>query len=136
MAKRRKIFDVVGAFIKDGHNRVLLCKRMENDRFGSMWEFPGGKIEMHEEKRTALKREIKEELGVDIKVGRLINRFDDEIPEMKIYVYLFNCSIVNGKPECKDCQDLRWITLDQAKELNLAPADKKIVQYLKRRRIR
>ena len=136
MKRKMVVFDVVGALIKDNHNRILLCKRMDNDRFGSMWEFPGGKVEMHENKKEALKRELKEELGIEIKVGRLINRFEDEIPEMRIYVYLYDCSILNGVPQCIECQDVKWITINECKELNLAPADKKITGYLERRKLK
>jgi len=133
--KRQKVFDVVGAFIKDDKKKVLLCKRKEHDQFGSMWEFPGGKVEPNENKQEALKREIKEELSVDVKVGMLINRFQDEISEMKIYVYLYACTIISGSPKCIECQELKWVTLDEANKLNLAPADKKMAGYLQRRRL-
>lgn len=135
MKKKREIFDVVGAFIKDKKNRILLCKRMENDQFGSLWEFPGGKVEMHENKKEALQRELKEEIDIEVKVGRLINRFEDEIPEMKIYVYIYACSILSGEPQCLECQELKWVTLDESKNMDLAPADRKITGYLERRRI-
>jgi mutator protein MutT len=133
--KKTDVFDVVGALIVDNKNKILLCKRMDDDQFGSLWEFPGGKVEMHEDKKEALKRELKEELGVEVKVGRLINRFEDEIPEMRIYVYLYDCSIVDGQPQCLECQDLKWVTLRESKALKLAPADKKITGYLERRRL-
>lgn len=135
MKRKQKLFDVVGALIRDKKNRVLMCKRMENDRFGSLWEFPGGKVEMHENKKEALKREIKEEIGVSIKAGRLINRFQDEIPEMKIYVYLYDCAITEGEPACIECQDIKWVSIEEAKAMELAPADDKIIGYLERRRI-
>ena len=95
----------------------------------------GGKVEMHEDKKAALVREIKEELGVDVKAKRLVNRFEDEIPELKIYVYLYDCSIIDGEPQCLECQDLKWVTLKEASALKLAPVDKKIVGYLERRRL-
>ncbi|MFH1753333.1 MAG: (deoxy)nucleoside triphosphate pyrophosphohydrolase [Candidatus Omnitrophota bacterium] len=133
---KQEVFDVVGALIADKKKKkMLLCKRMENDRFGSMWEFPGGKVEMHEDKKEAIKREIMEELGIAIKVGRLVNRFEDEIPEMRIYVYLYECTILSGQPQCLECQELRWVTIKEATALDLAPADKKIVGYMERRRV-
>ncbi|MDB4349676.1 NUDIX domain-containing protein, partial [Omnitrophica bacterium] len=92
-------------------------------------------VEMHENKKEALKRELKEELGIKVKVRRLINRFEDEIPQMKIYVYLYDCSIVDGVPQCLECQDIKWVTIDESKALELAPADKKITGYIERRRL-
>jgi len=125
----KKTFDVVGALIeKDG--RMLLCKRMPDDRFGSMWEFPGGKVEKNEERIDALRRELIEEIGVEVEIVDLVGTLEDEIPIMKIYVYLYNCNIMRGEPRCIECQDIRWVTLDEAQGLELAPADKKIVKYL------
>ncbi len=125
----KKEFDVVGALIQKD-DRIFLCKRMHNDRFGSMWEFPGGKVEDGEDKAAALKRELAEEIGVEVDVGSLVTTLEDEIPIMKIHVFLYNCNIIKGEPRCIECQDTVWATLDEAKKLNLAPADKKIVRYL------
>ena len=61
------IYDVVGALIEED-GRFLVAQRKPDDRFGSMWEFPGGKIKKDEDKREALKREIKEEIGIDVRV--------------------------------------------------------------------
>lgn len=129
---KKRIFDVVGALIED-NDKILLCKRMHKDQFGSMWEFPGGKVEDNEDKVEALKRELKEEIGIEIDVSDLVDIFEDEIPTMKIHVYLYNCSIIKGTPRCIECQDIKWVTLDEITKLNLAPADKKIAQYLERR---
>ena len=133
--KKGTACDVVGAFIKDDKNRLLLCKRKEHDQFGSLWEFPGGGVELNEHKLDALKRGMKGELSVEVRIGKLINRFQDEIPGLKIYVYLYECSIVTGTPKCLDCQDLKWVSLDEAKKLPLAPTDKKIMGYVERRKL-
>jgi mutator protein MutT len=129
MKKKKLIFDVVGALIKK-RGKILICQRNVFDHFGSQWEFPGGKVEKGEGKIAALKREIKEELGIQAEVGKLIGIFEDEIPTMKIVVYLYSCSITRGTARCIECQDLKWATLKQIAELNLAPADRKICSYL------
>ena len=127
--KKKIIFDVVGALIKR-REKILVCQRNDLDLFGSLWEFPGGKVEKQEDKKAAIKREIKEELGIDIKVGKLINAFEDEITTMKITVYLYKCYITKGTPRCIECQNLRWATIDAIGRLALAPADRKIHTYL------
>jgi mutator protein MutT len=127
--KKKIIFDVVGALIKR-KGKILVCQRFDDDLFGSLWEFPGGKVEKLEDKKAAIKREIKEELGIDIKVGKLINAFEDEITTMKITVYLYKCYITKGTPRCIECQNLRWATIDAIGRLALAPADRKIHTYL------
>lgn len=123
------VFDVVGALIEK-NGKYLLCKRMENDRFGSLWEFPGGKVEDGESREDALKREIKEELAVELEVKNLVDTFEDEIPEMKIIVYLYSAVIAKGKLRPVECQDFKWAGLDEIKSLALAPADKKIYLHL------
>ena len=129
MKKKKIIFDVVGALIEK-KGRFLLCQRFDHDLFGSLWEFPGGKVEKGEDKKMALKREIKEELGIHIRVGRLINTFEDEIPTMKITVYLYRCYITRGAPRCLECQNLKWARLKEIGSLKLAPADRKIYTYM------
>ncbi|GAF72242.1 unnamed protein product [marine sediment metagenome] len=127
--KNKLYFDVVGALIEDS-GRYLVCQRLPDDRFGSMWEFPGGKVEKGEDKEGALKREIKEELGIEIRVDALAHTLEDEIPWMKIRVFLYRSSILSGQPQCLECQNFKWASIDELKKLNLAPADKKILIWL------
>ncbi|MCK4462701.1 MAG: (deoxy)nucleoside triphosphate pyrophosphohydrolase [Candidatus Omnitrophica bacterium] len=125
----KHVFDVVGAVIeKEG--KILVCQRKDDDQFGSQWEFPGGKVEENEDRVDALKRELKEEIRVEVEVGSLIDIFEDEIPTMKIYVYLYRCSIVKGTPSCIECQNIKWATIVEINTLDLAPADRKIADYL------
>lgn len=125
------VIDVAGALIED-NGRYLVCQRLEDDRFGSMWEFPGGKVEEGESKKDALRRELEEELGVEAEVGELVSIFEDEIPSMKILIYLYKCSILNGKLKCIECQDFKWANIEDIKKLNLAPADRKILKFLEK----
>ena len=107
--KSKQHFDVVAALIEQG-GKYLACQRLSEDYFGSMWEFPGGKVEEGEEKENALKREIKEELGIEIEMHGLARTFEDEIPSLKITVYLYKVSVLKGNPERVECQD--FISLD------------------------
>jgi mutator protein MutT len=130
MAKR--IIDVCGGLIeKDG--KFLVAQRKYNDRFGGLWEFPGGKIEDGESKEAAIKRELDEELGIEVETGGTVLVVEDEIPDLKIVIYLIECSVKRGEPRPIDCQDVKWLTLDEIKMLKLAPADYKIVNWLENR---
>jgi mutator protein MutT len=127
----RQELEVVAALIKrDG--KILLCQRKKNDAFGLLWEFPGGKVEGSESGPQALRREIKEELGIDIEVGSLVERFEDQIPELKINVSLYKVLGFEGLIEALDCKAFGFFSLAEAKRLNLAPVDKKIADYLKK----
>ena len=77
----QKHLAVVAALINQ-NEKFLLCQRKQDDAFALNWEFPGGKVEEAESRPQALAREIKEELGLDIKVGSLVEVFEDELPEV------------------------------------------------------
>jgi mutator protein MutT len=129
LINKKVIKDVCGALIeRDGE--FIIARRKPDDTFGGLWEFPGGSIEPGEDREECLKREIKEELGVDIEVGRLIYTFADEIPSLKINVFLFECKIKKGIPRPIDCQEVRWADLVRLKRLKLAQADKKVLNWI------
>ncbi len=131
MASDKKLtFDVAGALIRH-KGKYLVCQRLENDQFGSMWEFPGGKVEEGENKQEALKREMQEELGIEVSVGKLVSTFEDEIPSMRITIYLYNSFILKGKIQCIECQDFKWLGLEEIGKLDLASADRKILDFLR-----
>jgi len=99
-----------------------------------MWEFPGGGIEDGETPKEAIKREIKEETGLDIIPQRMIGIFSDTKDGLTIKVHLFECLIRGGKPLAVECRSLKFIELKKAGNFNLAPVDRKIALYLKNSR--
>ena len=128
---RKKEFDVVAALIKEDE-KFLLCQRNEDDHYGNLWEFPGGTVEPNEPLKKAIEREIKEELDLEIAAGNLLTTIYDEDKSLKIKVFLFSCSIIGGLPKAVDCKDFGFFAIHKIEELNLAPADKYIFQYLKK----
>lgn len=129
----KKSIDVVAALIRK-NNKFFLCRRKEEDNFGGLWEFPGGGVEEGETLFQAIEREIKEETDLTIKADNFIAEFFDENDYLRIKVFLFSCSIFKGKPKPKDCQDLGFFTLNEAGQLDLAPVDRKIIDFLKNKR--
>jgi mutator protein MutT len=121
---------VVAACIR-GLDKLLICQRKADDDFGSLWEFPGGKREDNETMDAALIREIEEELGVQIEVVRFLSVFEDENDDLRISVHLFESQIRSGQPKTIDCQDWRWINVEELDSFDLAPVDKKIAKFLK-----
>ncbi|MDP3804189.1 MAG: (deoxy)nucleoside triphosphate pyrophosphohydrolase [Candidatus Omnitrophota bacterium] len=121
--------DVAGALIEE-NGKFLVARRKLNDSFGGFWEFPGGSVEEGETREEALKREIKEELGLDIKVGKKVFEFSGETAHMKINIHLFESKIEAGLPRAIDCDDVRWAGIDELKKLKFIPADKKALEWL------
>jgi len=126
----KKELDVVAALIKKD-NKILLCQRREDDAFGLLWEFPGGKVEKQESRQEALKREIKEELNLDIEVGFMLAVFEDETDSLKIRDWLFEVLHFKGEILCVECKASGFFSLDQIQKLSLAPVDRKIYKFLK-----
>ncbi|MBT5029747.1 NUDIX domain-containing protein [archaeon] len=111
-----------GAHIINENNQILLIKRNKNCRNkANHWSIPGGGINFFEKIDEALKREIKEELGIDIQIIQLISITDDIIKEENQHWISpqFLCKIIKGTPinlEPHKCEEIRWFDLDKIPE--------------------
>ncbi|MBZ4681336.1 (deoxy)nucleoside triphosphate pyrophosphohydrolase [Thermodesulfobacterium sp.] len=113
---------VVAGFIeKDG--KVLVVKRPTDKKRGGLWEFPGGKVEAGESLQEALKRELKEELGIEVRVGEVLEKIKYVYPDEEIELFLLSVSI-NGEPDLKESLEVKWVDLKELGYLELCPADK------------
>ena len=92
------------------------------------WEFPGGKIRAGEPAETALARELREELCLDISIvaGLPPNRYS--YPGITIELVPFVCSIARGEPRLSEHTAIRWVTFKEAQELEWAPADVAVLE--------
>jgi 8-oxo-dGTP diphosphatase len=126
----KKELDVVAALIKK-EDKFLICQRNAHDHYANLWEFPGGTVEDKEDLPRAIEREIKEELDLEIEAKDLLTELFDEDQNLIIKVFLFACVIKRGVPKTVDCQAFGFFTISEAERLNLAPADRKILDYLK-----
>lgn len=121
---------VVAAFIKKD-NKVLIAKRLTGDEnvFGK-WEFPGGKLEKGETEKEALKREIREEFELDIKVKEFIVNNICEYPKRTIDLRLYECEYIDGEFKLHDHSEYSWVDIDKLLEYDLAKADIPLAKYL------
>ena len=112
----------VGAHIINDKNQILLMKRNKNCRNkAGYWTIPGGRVELFQEVEEALKREIKEELGIDIEIIQLLSVTNDIIKEEEQHWVSpqFLCKITNGTPanlEPQKCDEIAWFDLDKIPE--------------------
>lgn len=120
---------VTAAVIQNG-SRVLIAQRPTDGLLGGMWEFPGGKQEEEEDLPTCLKREIKEELGVKIKVGEEIGVFKHAYTHYKVTLHAFACQLQQGEPKTLQVDDLRWVTLEELEDFPMGKLDRQISQKL------
>ena len=119
---------VAGLIWKD--DRFLIAQRPADKARGNMWEFVGGKKEAGESYQQALKRELQEELGIEVAVGDLAVDTIYSYPDLDVHLNLFNCQIIAGQPRLLEHQDLRWISRQETADYQFCPADRQLLQLL------
>ena len=129
MRDKMKTVFVTAAIIVD-QGKILVAQRMERDSQGLLWEFPGGKVREEEEPREALRRELMEELGIEVEVGAMVEVIYHVYPEYPILLLIYCCKIQKGTPKPLGCQDLRWVDREALKRLDMLPADDPVRNYL------
>lgn len=110
--------------------RILITRRPEKGLLGGLWEFPGGKQEKGETLRECLKREIREELGIEIEVGKAFLRIQHAYSHFRITLHCFFCRILQGRITPLQVSDYRWVTPQALKEYPFPRADQKVIEYL------
>lgn len=116
-----KTINVVAAVIfKDG--RVFATQRGYGE-FKDGWEFPGGKIEPGESPEDALRREIREELEVEVNVGELIDTIEYDYPAFHLSMKCYACTIADGHPHLLEHEAAKWLSSTQLSSVDWLPAD-------------
>lgn len=111
--------------------KVLIQTRPKGKSFAGKWEFPGGKIEEGERGRDCAKREIKEELGADIKVGNMFFKDMHYFDSVVLVLLFYKCKLTKDEPEPQENQEIRWISVDEFDDIKFLPTNKKILKKLK-----
>lgn len=124
-----KIVNVVAAIIKD-NDKIFATQRGYGDLKGG-WEFPGGKVEPHETLQEALKREIKEELDVEIEVDDFVAKIEYDYPNFHLSMNCFFVRIINGKLKLKEHSNAKWLASDELDSVDWLPADLTIIDLIK-----
>jgi 8-oxo-dGTP diphosphatase len=123
---------VVAALIVGDDGKLLISQRREDQALPLFWEFPGGKIEPGEAPQAALEREIREELGCTVNVGRIWDVLFHAYPEYDVYMLVYACRIVEGEARAVEVKDLAWVVPAQLTGYNVLPADAPLCQRLAR----
>lgn len=125
--------EVTCALIESG-GKVLAAKRAETADRGGLWEFPGGKVAPKETEAQCLRREIREELGIVVEVGRRLEPVLHREPEGAIRLIPYFCTIVQGEPTPLEHDRILWSGGRELVRLDWCPADIPVLrQYLSER---
>lgn len=125
------ITEVVAALIYRG-DRFLVCRRPAHKARGDLWEFVGGKVEPGETGAQALIRECREEVAIEVEVGALFAQLVHEYPDLTVRLSLYEASIVSGEIRLMEHTAFAWVTVAEAEEMSLCPADVEILELLKK----
>lgn len=126
-----KYIEVVAAIII--HNNQILCvQRSENklDYISKKWEFPGGKIESGESKQKTIKREISEELEMNITVQEEYITVNHQYPDFHLTMHSFICSCNEPSLNLTEHIDYKWLYKNELNQLDWAAADIPIMMKL------
>ena len=122
---------VVAALIEKD-NKILIAKRSTGDsNVLGKWEFPGGKVELNEDEKHAIEREILEEFEFKIKAKEFIINNVCEYPTKTVDLRLYSCDYVGGEFKLHDHSEYEWVEKEDIINYDLAPADIPLANYIK-----
>jgi 8-oxo-dGTP diphosphatase len=125
--RERKL--VVAALVRR-EGRVLVSRRRADQAMPLLWEFPGGKVEPGEDPEAALVREVREELGCELRVGRIDEVVFHKYPDFDLYMLVYAGVIVDGEPRAVEVAEVAWVEAARLPELDLLPADYPLARAL------
>ena len=119
-----------GLVFREG--KLLISRRKENTHLGGLWEFPGGKRELDETFEQCLIRELREELGIEVTVGGLIESLTHSYSEKTVHLKFFRCDWMQREPQALNCSDFRWVSRSELPTYSFPAADRRLIEMLSR----
>jgi 8-oxo-dGTP diphosphatase len=125
---------VVAAALWNRAGELLIAQRPEGKPLAGRWEFPGGKVDGTESELEALRRELREELGVEVEAARPLMRINASYPEREIELSLWMVDAFYGTPRALDGQRLKWVAPGALYAQDILEADRPFIDALQRLR--
>lgn len=125
----KEILQVAAAVIEH-RGWYLITRREAGAHLAGYWEFPGGKREAGETFEACARREVFEEVGIEITTPRLLTVTHYDYPDRSVELHFFTCSLAQGEPRRLGCVDFRWVRPDELTGYSFPPADQPVVARL------
>jgi len=125
-----EIIHVVVGVIINNKNQILIAKRASHQHQGNKWEFPGGKVENEESPTEALKRELKEELGIEIQSAIDLTNISHQYADKTVRLEVFEVRDWQGDVEGREGQPLRWVEKTALNQYEFPAANTEILNTL------
>ncbi len=127
-------FHTVAVGVIYRNDRILIDQRKPEGLLGGLWEFPGGKKQRGESLEAALRREVREELAITVRVGDLLAVVDHSYSHFRVRIHAFECAYVSGVPHCLACAGFKWVRPGDLGRYAFPAANKKIIEILRSRK--
>jgi len=118
-----------GLVFRDGG--LLITQRPAGGHLAGLWEFPGGKREEHETFKECLRRELREELGIEVAVGELVDSITHAYPEKTVDLRFFRCGWLAHEPRALGCAAFAWVSAGELGEYPFPAADARLLAKLR-----
>lgn len=124
------VIHVAVGVIVDDLDRILISRRLQHLHQGGLWEFPGGKLEIGETVESALKRELYEELGIEVIKSNPLLKIEHDYSDKKVLLDVWQVTKFSGKAEGKEGQDCVWVRRGELSNYQFPAANKAILESL------
>jgi 8-oxo-dGTP diphosphatase len=111
-------------------NRIFIARKKPEKSLGGYWEFPGGKVELGENPKHALERELKEEIGMDVLIGDLMGQNVHFYNEITINLIAYKCEFVTATFQLIDHDEYDFVPPIELVKFKIAPADLFILKLI------
>lgn len=128
--EQRVEIHVAAGVLRDPHDRVLVTQRPTGKPQAGAWEFPGGKLAQGETPLAGLARELREELGIEVRIARHLTRYSHDYAERRVHLYVWLVTAWGGTPTGREGQPLQWLEPAELMGRGLLPADEHIAELL------
>lgn len=111
--------------------QILIDRRLPEGLLGGLWEFPGGKIEPGETVEACVRRELQEELAIDVAVGDRLTTIDHTYTHFRVTLHVFHCTHLQGEPQPIECAEIRWVEVAELEQFPFPKANTQIIEAIK-----
>ena len=123
--------EVAAAIIRNDLGQILICQRGAGGSCAYLYEFPGGKTEAHESLQDCLIRECREELALELAVGREVYMTEHIYPDIHVELHFFLCTKqADAEPTALEHASIRWVYLSELAEYEFCPGDTELLDKI------
>lgn len=125
---------VMAGAVFDREGRVLIAQRPAGKHMAGGWEFPGGKLAAGETPFAALRRELNEEIGIDVTMAEPLIAYRHQYADRSVFLDLWHVTRFSGTPQSLEGQALQFVAVDDLERVGLLEADRPMIAVLRRLR--